>query len=125
MARHELIEAYRRGEIGPVTFVRRLIKGGMSASAAMALALTLPGAAKADDVCLECPPISPQVAAITNAAATIAGNPGLQHGNVAAHAAVTVAMHNANTALHLLNVAAGEHGYIPGPGPNVPGPNAP
>jgi hypothetical protein len=43
----ELVEAYRRGKIGRVTLVRRLMLAGLSASAALALAVTAAGPAEA------------------------------------------------------------------------------
>ncbi len=43
----ELVEAYRRGKIGRVTLVRKLMMAGLSASAALALAVTAAGPADA------------------------------------------------------------------------------
>lgn len=111
MAEEELVAAYRRGEIGPVTFVRKLIKLGVSASLALGMALSMGGTAQADhEVCLECPPVGPghAVNAIATAAIGIANNPALENsgGEMPEDAAVNVAMHNANSAEHLLEGAA-------------------
>jgi hypothetical protein len=50
MAQQQLLEAFRRGEIGPVTLVRRLIQCGLSAGAALALTLSLASPAAAAQV---------------------------------------------------------------------------
>lgn len=89
MARDELIEAYRRGEVGPVTFVRRLLKLGLSASAALGLALALSSPAAADDGKLN--------------------PPGLQ---VSANVIANIAQNNPNlspTAANVLNRVASSH----------------
>lgn len=118
MSQHELVEAYRQGQIGRVTFVRRLIKSGVSAGAALALALTVPAAAKAD-ACLECPG-GPGANAVANAGAIVGNVPVnvAEHGNAPSPALGNIAVNTGNAAVQLGNVA--EDIATNQPGPNNP-----
>jgi hypothetical protein len=102
VAERELIESYRQGKIGQVTFFRGLVKAGLSVGAALSLALATASAGSAAPP--PCPP-SHALLALGNAA-TNADNP--------------------ETALHLLTVAAKIAAQHPGCAgdPNLP-PNLP
>jgi hypothetical protein len=88
MAERELIESYRQGKIGQVTFFRGLVKAGLSVGAALSLALATVPVAAADSPA--CPP-SHALLALGNAATnapnpetalrllTVAGNIAIQH----------------------------------------------
>jgi hypothetical protein len=102
VAERELIESYREGKIGQVTFFRGLVKAGLSVGAALSLALATAPVAAADEPA--CPP-SQALLALGNAA-TNAPSP--------------------ETALQLLTVAANLVVQHPGcaTDPNLP-PNLP
>jgi hypothetical protein len=108
VSQHELVEAYRQGEIGSVTFVRRLIKAGVSAGAALGLALTVPAAAKADACVAPCgDPAPPGANAVLGASETVGNVPVsvVEHGNPPPHALASIATNTANAAAHLVEVA--------------------
>jgi hypothetical protein len=101
----ELVEAYRRGKIGRVTLVRKLMMAGLSASAALALAVTAAGPAEA----------APPNVEGRNIAANVISN--LAHNNPNLPANVANRMNNVaenirNNANNNDNAAGGNNGGI-------------
>jgi hypothetical protein len=110
MSEHELVEAYRSGNIGQVKFFRALVLGGMSVGAALSLALSVAPEARAVG--------EPPTTGLGSAAGNIA-NVGT-NANASPTGRDNVVVNTGNAAIHLANVAAN----LPGSG-NVPGGNVP
>lgn len=109
MSQQELVEAYREGKIGQLTFFRRLVKSGLSVGAALALVLSVPAKAQANDVVIGPPSAGPgnAVNALNNASNTILGVAAElgEKGKLPRQAVDNVTLNLGNAAVQLNNVA--------------------
>jgi len=117
VSEQELVQAYKSGGISQVKFFRALMKGGMSAGAAVAFALSLAPVTGAENICVticgggETPQLALNRAATTNILGNVTANVLTNNPSVTGNA--NVVTNTSAAAEHLVTVAEGLGGQTP------------